>query len=155
MIVFRDFLSHSRILHSFWKVPIFGEKLQFFNLYSALMSNEGPLSCHTHTCCRAFCSGVLTTCINEGGLLRLEFKHLTFRMRGKRLIPIALPPWPPNCWMISLISPEIIVSVSNQAFWTDINPPSYCIDKVTTTESHKCVAFSFLRYIIHWKRFFS
>ena len=31
-----------------------------------------------HTCCRAFCSGFVTTCYNEFGLPRSEFNLLTF-----------------------------------------------------------------------------
>ena len=37
----------------------------------------------THTCCRAFGSGAITTCIYDKGLSRLGFKNPIFRMRGK------------------------------------------------------------------------
>ena len=38
----------------------------------------------THTCCRAFGSGAVTTCFYDLGLSRLGFEHLTFYIRGER-----------------------------------------------------------------------
>ena len=38
----------------------------------------------THSCCRAFSSGTVTTCFNNLGLSPLGIEHLTFRMRGER-----------------------------------------------------------------------
>ena len=37
---------------------------------------------NTHTCCQAFGSTVVNTCFKDLDLLRLEFKHPKFRMRG-------------------------------------------------------------------------
>ena len=36
----------------------------------------------THTCCRAFSSGAVTSCFNDLGLWRLGFEQPTFRLRG-------------------------------------------------------------------------
>ena len=38
----------------------------------------------THTYCRAFDSGAVTTCFNALGLSRLWFEDPTFRLQGKR-----------------------------------------------------------------------
>ena len=96
--------SHSRIFHSYGDVTITGERLQILTYTRRLrpLSSEGPLACHTccdtghpflrssprtrdiHTCCRAFGSGTVTTCVNDLGLSRPGFEHPTFRMRGER-----------------------------------------------------------------------
>ena len=33
---------------------------------------------------KCLCSGAVTTCFDDLGLLRLEFEHITFRLRGER-----------------------------------------------------------------------
>ena len=96
--------SHSRIFHSYGDVTITGERLQILTYTRRLrpLSSEGSLACHTccdtghpflrssprtrdiHTCCRAFGSGTVTTCVNDLGLSRPGFEHPTFRMRGER-----------------------------------------------------------------------
>ena len=38
----------------------------------------------THTYCRAFGSGAVTTYFNDFGLLRLGFEHTTFYLRDER-----------------------------------------------------------------------
>ena len=56
--------------------------------YAAYVYNghlRGPM---THTCCRAFSSGAVTTCFYDSGLSRLGFKHPTFRLRGQRSNPL-------------------------------------------------------------------
>ena len=96
--------SRSRIFHSYGDVTITGERLQILTYTRRLrpLSSEGSLACHTccdtghpflrssprtrdiHTCCRAFGSGTVTTCVNDLGLSRPGFEHPTFRMRGER-----------------------------------------------------------------------
>ena len=43
-----------------------------------------PRNCDTHTCCRAFGSGAVTTCFNDLVLSRTRFEHSIFCMRGER-----------------------------------------------------------------------
>ena len=99
-VVFRPVENISLILrrhHCRWRAAN-------LDLCLALMafSSEGSLACHTccdtghpflrssprtrdiHTCCRAFGSGTVTTCVNDLGLSRPGFEHPTFRMRGER-----------------------------------------------------------------------
>ena len=60
------------------------------------LSSEGSLVCHTysprtrdtHTYCRAFDSGAVTTCFNYLGLSRLGFEHPTFRLWYERSNPL-------------------------------------------------------------------
>ena len=100
------FTSHSRIFHSYGHVTINGKGLQIQTYARHLwpLSSEGSLACHTncdtrhpfiivisedtHTCCLAFCSGTVTTCLYDYGLLQLGFEHPTFRSRGKRSNPL-------------------------------------------------------------------
>ena len=42
----------------------------------------------THTYCRAFSSGAVTSCFYDYGLSRLGFKRPTFRLRGQRSYPL-------------------------------------------------------------------
>ena len=44
---------------------------------------KSPGGRYTHTCCRTFGSGAVTTCFYDLVLSRLGFEHLTSRMRGK------------------------------------------------------------------------
>ena len=104
------FSSHSRDFHSYGDVNITGEGMQFLTYVRHLLplGSEGSLARHnfcdtghllimvrssprtreTHTYCRACCSGAVTTCFNDIGLLRLGFEHPTFRLRGERSIPL-------------------------------------------------------------------
>ena len=60
------------------------------------LSSEGSLACHTyspitcntHTYCKAFDKGPVTTCFYDLGLSRLGFEHPIFRMRGQRSNPL-------------------------------------------------------------------
>ena len=45
---------------------------------------SSPRTRDTHTYCRAFGNGAVTTCLNDLGLLRLGFDHPTFRLRRER-----------------------------------------------------------------------
>ena len=42
----------------------------------------------THTYCRAFSSGAVTTCFYKLGVLRLGFEHPTYHLRGERSNPL-------------------------------------------------------------------
>ena len=98
------FSSHSRIFHSYGKsqLPVKGFR---FDLYSTFMAIEqwGFISMphllwhgssvkndhlrkprDTHTSCRAFSCGAVTTSFYDLGLSRLGLKHPTFRLRGER-----------------------------------------------------------------------
>ena len=88
--------------HSYRDLNITGEGLQILTYarHSWPLSSEGYLACHTycdtghpfikvisedrdtHTYCRAFRSGAVTTCFHDLGLWRLGFERPTFRMRG-------------------------------------------------------------------------
>ena len=87
--------------HSYGDVTIACEGLQMLTCAwdSWPLSREGSLACHTyfdtghpfimfsprtpdtHTYCRAFGSGAVTTCFYDLGLSRLGFKHPTYRLR--------------------------------------------------------------------------
>ena len=99
----RDLSSHSRIFHSYGDDAIAVEGLQIltFDRHSWPLSSEGSLACRTncdagihlywsyprtrdtHTFCRAFSSGAVTTCFYDLCLFRLGFEHPTFRLRGQ------------------------------------------------------------------------
>ena len=101
---FWEFSSHSRIFHSYGNVTITGEGLHILTCArnSWPLSSEGSLACHTycdtvihlywsssktrdtHTLCRAFSCGAVTTCKHHLRLSRLGFEHPPFRIRGKR-----------------------------------------------------------------------
>ena len=49
---------------------------------------SSPRTRDTHTCCRAFGCGAVTTSFNDLGLSQLGFEHPTFRLRGKRSNPL-------------------------------------------------------------------
>ena len=100
------FSSHSRIFHLYGDVTITGEGVQILThtQHSWPLSSEGSLACHTycdislewssprtcdtHTCCRAFGSGAVTTCFHDLGVLPLTFEIATFRMRCERSNPL-------------------------------------------------------------------
>ena len=77
-----------------------GEGLQILTYarHSFPLRSEVSLTCHincdkglqfilvTHTCCRLFGSGAVTTCFYDLGLSGLELEHPTFRMRSERFI---------------------------------------------------------------------
>ena len=89
--------------HSYGDVTIAGEGLQSLTYarHQQPLSSEGSLACHvycdtghpfwscprtrdTHTHCRAYGNGDVTTCLYDLGLSRLEFENSTFRLRGER-----------------------------------------------------------------------
>ena len=95
----------SQIFQSHGDVTIAGEGLQIlaYAWHSWPLSSEGSLACphllwyrasvyiiviseyrDTHTYCRAFSSGAVTTL----GLSRLGFEHPTFNLRGQRSNPL-------------------------------------------------------------------
>ena len=98
------FSSHSGIFHSYGDVTITGEGVQILThtctQHSWPLSSEGSLAYHTycdislewsspktrdtHTCCRAFGSGAVTTCFYDLGLSSLRFEIATFRIRCER-----------------------------------------------------------------------
>ena len=100
------FTSQSKMIHSDGDVTITGEGLQSlsYTLHSWLLICEGSLECHTycdtgqpfimvisedpstHTYCRAFGSGAVTTYIYDIGLSQLGFEHPNLRMRDERSI---------------------------------------------------------------------
>ena len=97
--------SHLRIFHSYGDVSITREGLQILTYaqHSRPLSSEGSLACHTycdtghpsimvisktrdtHTCCQAFSSGAVTTCLYDLGLSQLGFEHSTFRFGANAL----------------------------------------------------------------------
>ena len=91
-----------------WRRHHYRWRLQIFLTYtrhSWPLSSEGSSACHTycdtghpfimdnslssprtrdtHTYCRAFSSGAVTTCFYDLGLSRLGFEHPTYRLRGQ------------------------------------------------------------------------
>ena len=79
--------SHSRILHSFGDVTTTGEWLcsalsEFLKWAIHTMTRANPWlwsfprTRDTHTCCRAFGSGAVTTCFNNQGLPQPGIEHL-------------------------------------------------------------------------------
>ena len=96
------FYSHSGIFHSYGDVTITDQGIQMFTYarHSWPLSSEGSLSYHTycdtghpfimvisedrdtHTYCRAFSSGAVTTRFYNLGLWRLGFVHPTFHLPG-------------------------------------------------------------------------
>ena len=92
--------SHSRKFNSFGDFTITGEGLRILTYarHSWPLSSEGSLAWHTycdtglpfimvisdtHTYCRAFGSGAVTTCFYNLGMLRLKFERRTFRLQGE------------------------------------------------------------------------
>ena len=95
----------SESVHSHGDVTITAEGLHILtfaqHLWPFRFSSDGSIACYTycdtghtskwsspkthdtHTYCRVFCGGAVTTCFNTLGLSRLEFGHPTFRLRGE------------------------------------------------------------------------
>ena len=102
------------VFHSYGDVTITGEGLQMFTYtrYSWPWNSGGSLACHTcsdrgialqwlslrtrdtHTYCKAFNNGAVATCFYDWGLLRLGFKHPTFRFQDECSKPTAPLPRP-------------------------------------------------------------
>ena len=95
------FSSHSRIFlvlrrhHGRWRAANFDlysvlmaiKQWCFFNMPHLLWHGASVYNGHlrdTHTYCRAFSSGAVTTCFYDLYLSRLGFEHPTFRLRGER-----------------------------------------------------------------------
>ena len=91
---------NSTLFHFFYNVsclPWFETKNKIAFIHRNLPTSEkyiwiiqnvhekSPGGRYTHTCCRTFGSGAVTTCFYDLVLSRLGFEHLlvTFRMRGK------------------------------------------------------------------------
>ena len=90
--VFKGLSSNSRIIHSYGDITITGEGLQIFVLY--MLGTHGHWAVRvrdTHTYCRAFSSGAVTTCFYDLVLSRLNFEHPTFRLQGERSNPLRHP----------------------------------------------------------------
>ena len=103
-LLVKGLTSHSRLFHSYGDAPISVAGLQIltYTRHSWPLSIEGPLVCHTncdtehplkmvifdyhdiYTCCRAFCSGAVTTFFYDLGLLWLGFELPTIRIRSNR-----------------------------------------------------------------------
>ena len=96
------FAPYSIIFHSWrrhhyrWRTANFGlcsalmatEQWWFFSVLNLLWHGAYVYNCHlwgpvTHTYCRAFGNGAVTTTFNDLGLSRLGFGQLTFRLRGE------------------------------------------------------------------------
>ena len=89
----REFFTHMDTS----PLPVKGCKLTYTR-HSWPLDSEGSLACHTycdtghpfiilrdtHTCCRAFSSGAVTTCFYDLVLTRLGFERTSFRVRGQR-----------------------------------------------------------------------
>ena len=107
LFVCLDFLSHSRIFHSFGEVNTFGEGQPILTYARHLwpLSTEGSIACHTycdtghlfimiiskgvwHFLCQSFGSWAVFTCLNDIRLSRLGFEHPTYRLRGERSNPL-------------------------------------------------------------------
>ena len=110
--------SHSRIFHSYGNVTITGGGLKILTYawHSWPLSSEGSLACHTycdtghpfirsspkardtHTFCRAFSSGVVTTCFYDLCMSRLGFEQplANFRLRANALTHCATALWQLN-----------------------------------------------------------
>ena len=103
------FFLQPRILQSHGDITITGEGLQMSDLYLAFIAiqqwglfNVPHLlwrgasvykvfseDSDTHTCCRAFSSGAVITCINDIGLSRPIFENSIFRKWGNNLTDCA------------------------------------------------------------------
>ena len=100
-----DFLSHSRIFHSFGDVIIAGEELQIltYGRHSWPFSSEGSLACHTYCDTEHPFIMVISedpwdshlmpsvlqwSCLNDLRLSRLGFVHPTFRLRSEYSKPL-------------------------------------------------------------------
>ena len=76
---------------------------------------SSPRTRDTHTCCRAFKIGAITTFFNDLGLSRAGFEHPTFGMRGERahqllilrLSWVVLPTKSLNFWHVQLLRTAI------------------------------------------------
>ena len=99
---------YSKKFRSYGDVTSTGERLQILTYarHSQPLSSEGSLACHndcvlsvydghlrgphTHTYCRAFGSGAVTTCFYSYvlRLLRMGFEHPTFRLRVESSDPL-------------------------------------------------------------------
>ena len=99
LFVCLGFSSHSRMCHLYRDVTFAGEGLQILTYarHSWPFSSEGSLACHTNssartsdtlTYCRAFGSGVVTTCFYDLRPSWLGFDHPTFRLRSERSNPL-------------------------------------------------------------------
>ena len=99
-LCFLVFSSHSRMfpqMKTFYYRRRLGVQILTYTRHSLAWSSGGSLACHTfcdtsimviskdpwisHLLCR---SGSFTICFNDLGISRLGFKHLAFRMQGKR-----------------------------------------------------------------------
>ena len=101
------FTSHSTIYNSVWNVTINGEGLNFFTF---TLSTECTITCHTrqlfimvtprtrdiHTCCWAFGSGPVTTC------LMIEVRTPICSIRGERSTNKQPRRWPKSLNVVSI-----------------------------------------------------
>ena len=80
-------------IHSYGDITITGEGLQIFVLY--MLGTHGHWAVRvrdTHTYCRAFSSGAVTTCFLRLSSVAAEFRTSNFPLAGRTLQPTAPPP---------------------------------------------------------------
>ena len=93
--------------HVQWAVRVLKRATPSVSINICLLWSS-PRTRETHTCCRTFVRGAVTTCSNALGLSRLGFEHLTFRMRwvpsiGQNWLPFTgngdVSIWVKNSWV--------------------------------------------------------